>query len=78
MDSSILLSRVDHTLLNPCAGWGEIADLKKAVVGSILKVIIESDIRTAEDIKDFFERGCERLGANSAVEILAGQQATGY
>ena len=52
--------------------------LFKQHIGSHVKIKAAGGIRTVEDMIDFIELGCERLGTSSAVKILSGYEAEGY
>jgi len=52
--------------------------LFKENIGPNVKIKAAGGIRTAEDMVDFIELGCERLGTSSAVKILSGDKAYGY
>ena len=52
--------------------------LFKKYIGPKVKIKAAGGIRTVEDMQDFIELGCERLGTSSAVRILSGVEASGY
>ena len=52
--------------------------LFKENIGHTVKIKAAGGIRTVEDMVDFIELGCERLGTSSAVKILSGDKASGY
>jgi len=52
--------------------------LFKENIGANVKIKAAGGIRTVEDMVDFIELGCERLGTSSAVKILSGDKATDY
>jgi len=52
--------------------------LFKEHVGPNVKIKAAGGIRTVEDMVDFIELGCDRLGTSSAVKILSGVEASGY
>ena len=52
--------------------------LFKAHIGPQVKIKAAGGIRTREDMVDFLEAGCERLGTSSAIQILAGEDAGAY
>jgi len=53
--------------------------LFKQHIGPNVKIKAAGGIRTVEDMQDFIELGCERLGTSSAVKILSGIDAgSGY
>ena len=52
--------------------------LFKKYIGPEVKIKAAGGIRTVEDMEDFIELGCERLGTSSAVKILSGVEANGY
>lgn len=52
--------------------------LFKKHIGSEIKIKAAGGIRTREDMVDFLEAGCDRLGTSSAIQILAGEDAGAY
>ena len=52
--------------------------LFKENIGPSVKIKAAGGIRTVEDMVEFIELGCERLGTSSAVKILSGDKAEGY
>ena len=52
--------------------------LFKENIGSDVKIKAAGGIRTREDMVDFINIGCSRLGTSSAVKILTGANAVGY
>ena len=52
--------------------------LFKENIGSDVKIKAAGGIRTREDMVNFLEAGCDRLGTSSAIQILAGANTTGY
>jgi len=52
--------------------------LFKANIGPDVKMKAAGGIRTKEDMIDFLEEGCKRLGTSSAVKILTGNKAGSY
>jgi len=52
--------------------------LFKQHIGPYVKIKAAGGIRTVDDMVDFIELGCERLGTSSAVKILSGDKAGGY
>lgn len=52
--------------------------LFKANIGAGVKIKAAGGIRTRQDMVDFIEAGCSRLGTSSAITILNGEQTQGY
>lgn len=52
--------------------------LFKEHIGPNVKIKAAGGIRTREDMVNFIEAGCDRLGTSSAIKILAGETAAGY
>ncbi len=52
--------------------------LFKAHVGPHIKIKAAGGIRTRQDMVDYLEAGCDRLGTSSAILVLAGEEAKGY
>lgn len=52
--------------------------LFKANIGEHVKIKAAGGIKTREDMVEFLEAGCERLGTSSALKILEGGQSSGY
>jgi len=57
-----------------------IADVKlfKNNIGPDVKIKAAGGIRTREDMVEFIDEGCSRLGTSSAIKILAGAKSEGY
>lgn len=52
--------------------------LFKAHIGENVKIKAAGGIRTIQDMTDFLEAGCDRLGTSSAIKLLEGEEASGY
>lgn len=52
--------------------------LFKEHIGPNVKIKAAGGIRTRQDMADFLNAGCDRLGTSSAIKILAGEAASGY
>lgn len=52
--------------------------LFKAHIGPNVKIKAAGGIRSRQDMVDFLEAGCDRLGTSSAIKILAGEASSGY
>lgn len=52
--------------------------LFKENIGPEVKIKAAGGIKTKQDMIDFLEAGCERLGTSSAINILKGEEAGGY
>ena len=52
--------------------------LFKKHIGQGVKIKAAGGIRTRQDMEDFLQAGCDRLGTSSAIKILAGEQSSGY
>lgn len=52
--------------------------LFKENIGQNVKMKAAGGIKTRQDMVDFIEAGCDRLGTSSAITILAGEKSTGY
>lgn len=52
--------------------------LFKKHIGPDVKIKAAGGIKTRQDMVDFLEAGCERLGTSSAINILAGEKSAGY
>jgi len=50
----------------------------KKHIGKNVKIKAAGGVKTAEDMENFINAGCDRIGTSSAVAILSGQDATGY
>ncbi len=57
-----------------------IADIKlfKANIGPNVKIKAAGGVKTIQDLQDFIEEGCSRIGTSSAVNLLKGQAVKGY
>lgn len=53
-------------------------ELFKKHIGPGVKIKAAGGVRTREDLEQFLEAGCERIGTSSAVSILTGGGAQGY
>jgi len=47
-------------------------------IGPDVKIKAAGGIRSRQDMVDFLEAGCDRLGTSSAIKLLAGEAAAGY
>jgi len=47
-------------------------------IGPGVKIKAAGGIRSRQDMVDFLEAGCDRLGTSSAIKLLAGEAAAGY
>ena len=56
------------------------ADIRlfKEHIGPNVKMKAAGGVKTKEDLVDFLELGCERIGTSSAVSMLKGGEAQGY
>lgn len=52
--------------------------LFKEHIGPNVKMKAAGGVKTKEDLVDFLELGCERIGTSSAVSMLKGGEAQGY
>lgn len=52
--------------------------LFKEHIGPNVKIKAAGGIKTRQDMVDFIDAGCDRLGTSSAINILAGEKNTGY
>lgn len=56
----------------------EDVELFKAHIGPKVKIKAAGGISTLEDLKDFLELGCDRIGTSRAVGLLRGEETQGY
>lgn len=47
-------------------------------IGPDVKIKAAGGIRSRQDMVDFLEAGCDRLGTSSAIKLLVGEAAAGY
>jgi deoxyribose-phosphate aldolase len=61
-------------------GGATIADIKlfKANIGPNVKIKAAGGVKTIQDLENFIEEGCSRIGTSSAVNLLKGQAVKGY
>ncbi len=52
--------------------------LFRAHIGPHVKIKAAGGIRSRQDMVDYLNQGCDRLGTSSAVKILAGEESGGY
>lgn len=52
--------------------------LFKKNIGSSVKIKAAGGVKTAEDMENFIEAGCSRIGTSSAISILKGEGTQGY
>lgn len=52
--------------------------LFKAHIGEGVKIKAAGGVKTKEDLENFLNAGCERIGTSSAVGLLKGEEASGY
>lgn len=52
--------------------------LFKKHIGENVKMKAAGGIRSRQDMIDFLNAGCDRLGTSSAIKILTGEKTTGY
>ncbi len=43
-----------------------------------MKIKAAGGVKTREDLEQFLEEGCERIGTSSALKLLGGQEAGTY
>lgn len=61
-------------------GGATMADilLFKEHIGSKVKIKAAGGVKTVQDIEDFINAGCDRIGTSSAVGLLKGEEVKGY
>ena len=61
-------------------GGATIEDIKlfKQHIGPNVKIKAAGGVKTVEDLEMFINEGCERIGTSSAVNMLKGEEVTGY
>ncbi|MEG1847238.1 MAG: deoxyribose-phosphate aldolase [Lachnospiraceae bacterium] len=61
-------------------GGATIEDIKlfKAHIGPDVKIKAAGGVKTVQDLVNFLEEGCDRIGTSSAVGLLKGEEAQGY
>jgi len=61
-------------------GGATIEDIKlfKQYIGSNVKIKAAGGVKTIEDLEKFIAAGCSRIGTSSAVNLLKGQEVSGY
>lgn len=52
--------------------------LFKRYIGEGVKIKAAGGVKTREDLEQFLEEGCERIGTSSALKLLGGQEAGTY
>ena len=52
--------------------------LFKQHIGPAVKIKAAGGVKTVQDLEDFLQLGCDRIGTSSAVSILAGKEAASY
>lgn len=52
--------------------------LFKEHIGTGVKIKAAGGVKTREDLENFLNAGCERIGTSSAVGLLKGEEVTGY
>lgn len=52
--------------------------LFKEHIGKGVKIKAAGGVKTREDLENFLDAGCERIGTSSAVGLLKGEEVTGY
>ena len=52
--------------------------LFKKYIGKDVKMKAAGGVKTAADLENFLNEGCERIGTSSAVGLLNGEEAKGY
>lgn len=50
----------------------------KRYIGEGVKIKAAGGVKTREDLEQFLEEGCERIGTSSALKLLGGQEAGTY
>lgn len=56
----------------------EDVELFKKYIGPKVKIKAAGGVSTMEDLEDFLELGCDRIGTSRAVGLCKGQQTSGY
>lgn len=61
-------------------GGATLEDIRlfKKHIGKNVKMKAAGGVKTAADLENFLNEGCERIGTSSAVGLLNGEQAKGY
>ena len=61
-------------------GGATIEDIKlfKQHIGPNVKIKAAGGVKTVEDLEMFITEGCERIGTNSAINLIKGKEAQGY
>lgn len=61
-------------------GGATIEDIKlfKKYVGSNVKIKAAGGVRTLEDLENFINEGCARIGTSSAIKLVHGEEVKGY
>ncbi|MDF2802405.1 MAG: deoC [Anaerocolumna sp.] len=61
-------------------GGATISDIKlfKANIGPNVKIKAAGGVKSIQDLENFIEEGCSRIGTSSAVNLLKGQAVKGY
>lgn len=61
-------------------GGATLADINlfKANIGPNVKIKAAGGVKTIQDLENFIEAGCSRIGTSSAVNLLKGQDVKGY
>lgn len=61
-------------------GGATLADIQlfKEHIGSEVKIKAAGGVKTIDDLKNFIDAGCTRIGTSSAVRLFKGKKVTGY